>query len=163
MTEFSRIIELDRIPRGGSFEKIAAEAAECAAVKDILKVPDVHSLNALLNVLPVQGGGIKVTGEIKVDLTLQSVISLDEFRTKETFSVERYFVKRLDVSEENVDVDVLKGRTIDLGDMIVETIGLELDPYPRKPGEAFESAEPEDSEPARVTPFNKLSALKNKP
>jgi hypothetical protein len=49
---------------------------------------------------------------------------------------------------------VLQGRIIDLGALIIETAGLELDPYPRKPGEVFEDQKPEPI--AKISPFARL-------
>jgi hypothetical protein len=50
--------------------------------------------------------------------------------------------------------DVLEGQDIPVGDYMIEHLGLELDPFPRKPGAVFQPPE----EPMIITPF---AALKN--
>jgi uncharacterized metal-binding protein YceD (DUF177 family) len=165
-TEFSRPIEIDRIPRTGSHEHFAADTIECQLVAKILKVLSVHALNAKLLATPWRGGGLKVTGTITIDLTQQSVISLEDFRVVQSFDVERYFAKKLPEDDPESDIELLSGRTIDLAAIAVETIGLEMDPYPRKPGEVYESSEPEvlEAEPEKVSPFAKLGEFaKTKP
>ncbi len=159
--EFSRPIEIDRIPRTGSHEHFAADELECKWIAEILKVPAVHSLKVKFLATPWRGGGLKVTGNVNVELTQTSVVSLEDFRTTESYEVERYFSRKLPEDDTEADIDVLTDRTIDLAAIAMETIGLELDPYPRKPGEVFAaSEEPEEPAPAIVSPFAKLSNLK---
>jgi hypothetical protein len=52
--------------------------------------------------------------------------------------------------------DVLEGETVDLGAYLVEHLGLELDPFPRKPGAVFEP--PPQAGPE--SPFAVLRQLK---
>jgi uncharacterized metal-binding protein YceD (DUF177 family) len=161
--DFSRPIEIDRIPRGGSDERVVADAKECLALADILKVPAVHALRGKLRVAPWQGGGIKVSGKVVVDMSVVSVISLESFRTTEEFDVERYFVKERPAMEDDSDTDLLKGRFIDIGAICLETVGLEMEPYPRKPGEEFETVIDSDAQPEELkpNPFAKLAGLKD--
>jgi uncharacterized metal-binding protein YceD (DUF177 family) len=172
-TDFTWLIEIDRIPRVGQVERLKANTAECAIAASILKVPAVHALTAHLDVTPWQGGGIKVEGTATADMTLLSVISLEEFKTSSTVSIKRFFVSKRLQSDANdeVDVDVIKGRKIDLASLCLETIALELDPYPRKPGEVFASEERGDegaklSNPSengeRPSAFAKLAKLREK-
>lgn len=151
--EFSRPIEVARVSALGSHEKIAADGVECAALAKRLKVPAVHAVTAHLVVKPWRGGGFKVSGTVLADLDQESVVSLDVFRGSVSFEVERYFLPRVDEAAED-DIDVIRNGVIDLGEVAAETIGLELEPYPRKPGEVF--APPDDGAegvPAKVTPF----------
>ena len=50
------------------------------------------------------------------------------------------------------------GREIDLGEILVEELSLNLDPYPRKEGVAFHA----DDAPPRENPFAVLAKLKPK-
>ena len=52
--------------------------------------------------------------------------------------------------------DVLEGDTVDIAAYLVEHLALELDPFPRKPGAAFEPP----PEPAEPSPFAALQKLK---
>jgi uncharacterized metal-binding protein YceD (DUF177 family) len=160
--EFCRPIEIDRIPRTGSHEHFAADELECKWIAEILKVPAVQSLKVKFHATPWRGGGLKVTGNVTIELTQTSVISLEDFNSTVTYDTERYFAKNLPEDDPEADIDVLSGRTIDLAAIAIETIGLELDPYPRKPGEVFAaSEEPEDAVVVKISPFAKLSNLKN--
>lgn len=157
LPEFSRPIEVARVGAQGSRERISADAKECTALSRRLQVPGVHAVSADLNVRPWRGGGYKVTGEVTADIDQVSVISLETFRCVVRFPVERYFLPHGGGDSED-DIDIIEGGAIDLGEVAAETLGLELDPYPRKPGETFEgdgsneAAEPEVV-PAKVSPF----------
>jgi uncharacterized metal-binding protein YceD (DUF177 family) len=160
--EFTRPIEIDRIPRTGSHEHFAADELECKWIAEILKVPAVHALKVKFHATPWRGGGLKVTGSVTVELTQTSVISLEDFDSTVTYDTERYFAKNLPEEDPEADIDVLSGRTIDLAAIAIETVGLELDPYPRKPGEVFAtSEEPEETVVVKISPFAKLSDLKS--
>ena len=52
--------------------------------------------------------------------------------------------------------DVLEGERVDLAAYVVEHLALEVDPYPRKPGAAFEPPPAE----REASPFDVLKALK---
>lgn len=134
--EFSRPLQVDRVPAGGSTEKLSADAKELAFLARRLDVPALHDLRALLKVARWRGGGLKITGRIDAEITQTSVISLEEFRHAATFPVELYFLPE-GVASTSDDVGTISGGTIDLGELVAETVALELDPYPRKPGENF--------------------------
>ncbi len=154
--EFSRPIEIDRIPKSGSFEIISADSGECEALAVRLGVPVIHNVKAKLKVAPWRGGGLHITGDVHVDLTRQSVVSLDDFRMVESYKVDRYFVSGRVDEDTDGDIEPLVGRTIDLGEVSAETIGLELDPYPRKPGESFSGFSDDATEDKPENPFANL-------
>jgi uncharacterized metal-binding protein YceD (DUF177 family) len=161
--EFSRPIEVARIPKLGSREKLSADAKECVALAKRLLIPAIHSLTAELQTKPWRGGGLKVTGQLKADFDQESVVSLEVFRSTLVFPVERYFLNvppNADL-ESDEDIDPIERGIIDLGEVVAETLALELDPYPRKPGESFESLETQDEpeEPKKPNPFNVLKLV----
>ncbi len=136
--EFSRPLIVDRVPRKGSHEVFAAEPAECAALALRLDVPAIYSIKVHLVATPWRGGGLKVTGEFKADLEQVSVVSLEPFRHSKTFDVERYFLPpKIAIDGIEEDADIIDNGIVDLGDLVAETMGLELDAYPRKAGEEF--------------------------
>ncbi len=140
--EFSRPLQIDRVPAGGSTEKLEADAKELEFLAKRLGLPALHDLRALLKVSRWRGGGLKITGRIDADMTQTSVISLDEFRQSATFPVELYFLPE-GVASTSDDVGTISGGIIDLGEIVAETVALEIDPYPRKPGENFEGFDDE--------------------
>lgn len=157
--EFSRPIAVDRIPRGGSDETIAAVAGECPALARRLGIPAIHALSAALRVEPWRGGGIKLKGRITADVEQVSVVSLKVFRHIVELTVERFFLPPHAAQlEEDGDADPIEAGHIDLGETVAETLVLDLDPYPRLPEEKFEGASA--PEPDKASPFAALSPLK---
>lgn len=158
--EFPRPIAVARVPAHGSTERIVATAEECAKLARRLGLPAIHGLKADLVAKPWRGGGLKLTGEIIIDLEQISVISLEHFRQELTFPLTRYFLAEppQDDDGEARDIDAIVAGHIDLGEVVAETLALELEPYPRKPGETF--AAPEDAgEGTQGRAFSGLKAL----
>ncbi|MGQ0486053.1 MAG: YceD family protein [Hyphomicrobiales bacterium] len=158
--EFSRPLAVDRVPKGGSIEHIAADAEECAALARRLSLPAIHDLSAELTAEPWRGGGFKLEGRLSADLEQVSVVGLEAFRRKVAFPVLRYFLPA--VSAEGDDIDVIEQGSVDMGEVVAETLALELDPYPRKEGEEF-AAVTEAAEPVeKSSPFAVLSGFTRK-
>ncbi len=159
--EFSRPLQVDRVPALGCHERLAADEKECAALAKRFDLPRIHSLGGLLKVEPWRGGGLKITGTLNARVDQVSVISLDIFTSDLEFAVERYFLSpragRPDADDD--DIDVIENGCVDLGEILAETMALELDPYPRKADEVFVDIE-EQPEPAKISPFTALSKLK---
>ncbi len=159
LPEFSRPLKVDRVPRGGSTEKLIADSHECAALAKRLDVLAVHELRALLRATPWRGGGLKLDGELVAGLDQVSVVSLEAFRTEVRIPVLRYYLPEGAKASEEEDADQIADGHVDMGEAVAETLALELDPYPRKPGEGFASAPAEEDTPAK--PESPFAALKN--
>jgi hypothetical protein len=158
--EFSRPLQVDRVPALGCHERIAADEKECVALAKRLGLPKLHSLGGLLKAVPWRGGGLKITGTLNAQIDQVSVISLEAFTSTLEYAIERYFLSPREghpTAEE--DVDVIEHGIVDLGEILAESMALELDPYPRREGEFFSDIE-EPLEPTKVSPFNALSKLK---
>lgn len=154
--EFSRPLPADRVPAAGSLENITAEPAELKALAARMKLPAIHALSAEIRATPWRGGGIKLEGHITADLEQVSVISLEPFRETVSLPLARYFLPpgAAAGSSGEEDADPIQGGSIDLGEVVAETLALDLDPYPRKPGEAFaEHVEDAESPPGSRSPF----------
>lgn len=164
--EFPRPVEVARIPKLGSHEKLSATPAECAALAKRLMVANIHSLKAELKAKPWRGGGLRVHGEVTIDLDQESVVSLELFRSVVTIPVDRYYLNSTGDADEDseLEIDPIEQGVVDLGELVAESLALELDPYPRKPGEVFtdliESA-PEEAE-EKPNPFKVLQFPKSK-
>lgn len=159
--EFSRPLKVDRVPRTGSFEVIRADPEECRALAERLGIPAVHGLSARLKASPWRGGGLKVEGSLSADLEQISIVSLEPFRHQVEIPVLRYFLPSGAAGDDEIDVDVIEHGHIDLGEVVGETLALELDPYPRRPGETFaDDADGEDSSAETPSPFAGLGQLK---
>jgi uncharacterized metal-binding protein YceD (DUF177 family) len=158
--EFSRPLQVDRVPALGCHERLAADEKECAALAKRFDLPRIHSLGGLLKVMPWRGGGLKITGTLNARVDQVSVISLETFISDLEFAIERYFMpSRIGQPAAEEDVDIIENGSIDLGEILAESMALELDPYPRQEGEVFNGIE-EPPESAKVSPFTGLSKLK---
>jgi uncharacterized metal-binding protein YceD (DUF177 family) len=159
--EFSRPLQVDRVPALGCHERLAADEKECAALAKRFDLPRIHSLGGLLKVEPWRGGGLKITGTLNARIDQVSVISLEIFTSDLEFAVERYFLspRAGHPDADGDDVDIIENGSVDLGEILAETMALELDPYPRKAGEVFDDIK-EEPEPAKISPFTALSKLK---
>ena len=157
--EFSRPLQTDRVPKLGCTEKLVAETGECRALARRMNVPAIHSLYAEIRATPWRGGGIKLEGHLTADLEHVSVISLEAFRETVSVPIARYFLPSGAVSEaDDDDADPIDKGWIDLGEVVAETLALDLEPYPRKPGEAFaELTELADEPMAKKSPFAVLA------
>jgi uncharacterized metal-binding protein YceD (DUF177 family) len=161
--EFSRPLQTDRVPKLGSTEKLVAEPEECRALAKRMNIPAIHSLKAEIRATPWRGGGMKLEGHLTAEIEQVSVISLESFRETVSVPVSRYFLPPGAVAEnEDEDgADPIENGWIDLGEVAAETLALDLDPYPRKPGEAFaEHIEDEPGPVERESPFAVLAKRK---
>ena len=88
------------------------------------------------------------------------MVSLETFRQAIEFPVERYFPPPSQAArDEDSDADPIEAGHIDLGEVVAESLVLDLDTYPRRPDEKFEPGTADD-EAAKLSPFTVLSALK---
>jgi uncharacterized metal-binding protein YceD (DUF177 family) len=164
--EFSRPLEVARVPKLGAHEKLQATDAECAALAKRLLVPKIHAIKAELKAQPWRGGGMKVSGQATIDLDQESVVSLELFRSTQVVALERFYLNikgEADVDSE-LEIDPIENGIIDLGELVAESVALELDPYPRMPGESFTpiiESDPAEDEKA-PNPFTVLQFPKGK-
>ncbi|NJM30929.1 MAG: DUF177 domain-containing protein [Rhizobiales bacterium] len=155
--EFSRPLEVARVPQGGSYEKLQAVAEECAALAKRIGVETLRAYSGKLHVKPWRGGGLHVTGTMTADLDRVSVVSLQSFAATQDIEIDRYFLPSGAASNEEDDADPIEGGIVDLGEVAAETLALDLDPYPRQPDESFEA--PADTSPESSSPFANLSKI----
>ncbi len=128
--EFSRPLQVDRVPRPGSTEKLSAESAELEALARRFKIPALHALSAEIRATPWRGGGMKLEGHITADLEQVSVISLEPFRETVSVPLARYFLPHGAVvdNDREDDADPIDNGWIDLGEVVAQTLALDLDP-----------------------------------
>lgn len=141
--EFSRPLDVTRVPPQGSLEKISAEPQECADLARRFGLPALHSLEAELEVSRWRGEGLKIKGRFTADLDQTCVVSLDTFRSLLSDEFESYFLPAgtsadADIAViEEADAEPIANGIIDMGEAVAEAVALALDPYPKKPGVSF--------------------------
>ncbi len=170
---FSRIIRVDTLPKNGETVTIEANPAEREALAASLKLPSLERLSATLTVKRAARGGARVIGAVQGELTRTCVVTLEPFPAAVEEEIDVRFAppdneaearRRRDEPEtvsmiDDDEPDPLIDGKIDLGALACEFFALGLDPYPRKPGVAFEP--PVEPEP-EATPFAVLRRDKKK-
>ena len=163
-------IRLDSMPAAGRDIDLTVEREAREAIAVQLAVTAVDRLQVKLHAVRFRGG-IRVTGRLRAQVTQPSVVSLEPVIADNEEPVDRIFLPggekpyagkadaEVFVDLEGDDVpDHFEGNEADLTDLIVETLALGVDPYPRLEGESVGVAGDEDDE--EDSPFAGLKALK---
>jgi uncharacterized metal-binding protein YceD (DUF177 family) len=168
--EFSRPIAVDRVPPEGTTEQISATEDERQALAERFGLIAIHDLSALLQLQPWRRGGIALTGRLEARIEQTCVVTLEPFQETVKEDITRFFagqnapgprsVVRSVESLEEDETDVISGGSIDVGEVVAESLGLALDPYPRKPGAEFISSAAETEKEKPQSPFAALKSLK---
>lgn len=158
-------LDIRKIPDTGLEFILTATSEECSKLSERFEVPKIKSLRVNGR---IKGGDIlKFSGEIKAKVVRKCVISMDLFEIhmdaffKEFFSEsgtdfmsEQNF--NLDMEDET-SVDLVRDGKLNIGEVVAEQFGLNLDPFPKKSGEYFEYVETEGAE--KANPFAVLKGL----
>lgn len=173
---FSRPVRVEAIPRDGLETQIDADAAERAALAAFNGLPAIGALSATFSLKHGGGGTVLVRGELKAEVTQTCVVTLEPFGASISAPIALRFAPASDnssrpgppgedaettlvVGEEDEPDPIVNG-VIDLGAVAAEFLTLNLDPYPRKPGVAFESPAADEAASA-ASPFSVLASRKN--
>ncbi|HTR13019.1 MAG TPA: DUF177 domain-containing protein [Roseiarcus sp.] len=161
---FSRIVRVDALPKEGRTVAIEATGAERKALAALYKLPSIEALRASLTLKRSTRGGVRVKGAIHGELTQICVVTLDPFSAAIDEEIDVRFAltanddrdgeagETLSMNEDD-EPDPLIDNKIDIGALTAEFFALGIDPYPRKPGVAFD---PPREKGARETPFSVL-------
>ena len=145
--ELSRIVIVDKLPDAIVVE---ADAAECAALAERLRIVEVQSLTCRFS-LRRHGNTVEAEGALDAAVLQSCVVTLDPVaqRVAERFVI--LFVPAGREPEDGDDPDSpdhipYEGRSIDLGEAAAEQLALALDPYPRSPGAILDPAAQDPAE-----------------
>jgi len=160
-----RLHELGRGVMTVSLEPDAAARAKIAKDLDLVSLP---ALTARLTLKPWMDG-VEITGRFDAVVEQTCAVSLDNFEHPLSGEIELRAVPagspqapeptggEVDYDPEAPDPpDILEGDAIDLAAYVVEHLALEIDPFARKPGVAFDYQPPPEPE----SPFAVLKKLK---
>lgn len=166
-------VRIDAMPAAGREIVLATDADERAELARLLGVSSVEMVHARLLAVKFRGG-FRVTGDLTATVVQPSVITLEPLTQQVAEPIDRVFLpgKERDyagpanaeifVDLEGDDLpDHFEGNEADLTDLIIETLALGIDLYPRGAGEAVEKLGIELA-PPEVSPFAALEALKKK-
>lgn len=157
----SRSVNVERLPKDRAEIVVEATPAECEALARDFKIPAIRDLVGRFS---LSGSLTRLRAEGRVEATVTQVctVTLEPFEANVSEPVEVEFTNA-DILEgtEAEDVDlpdpIVNGR-VDFGVLTAEFLALGIDPYPRKPGVAFEPVTIGE-EPL---PFSDLAALRAK-
>ena len=161
--EFSRRIEAGRLRDGGERVTIAATEGERAALAQRLGIEAMALLEASVGLTPVGAGMVAAEGEVRARVTQVCVVSLEPFEQALEIPLRLVFrpgteadlVADQTIDPESEDEVPYEGGRFDLGEAVVETLALALDPWPRSPGAVLELPPP--TGPAGTGPFAVLA------
>jgi hypothetical protein len=169
---FRRTVSVSKIGEAGLQQTVTARADEFPAIARYLELAGVKSLKGEIALERWRGKGVRLVGSVIADVVQTCVVTLDPVDAHVEANFERGFLppeklRAVIGDETEVVVDPTAedppeplGREIDLGEILIEELALNLDPYPRKPGVAYQGDAEADA-PAK--PFAVLAKLKPKP
>lgn len=166
------VIRIDRLPANGRDLEVKADMEALAAMAAQLRVSAVENFEAKLIAARFRGG-IRVQGRLSARIVQASVVSFEPVTQDIDEPVDRVFLPEPDkgyktapgaevfVDLEDEDFpDFIDGPEVDLSALLLETVALAIEPYPRLPGESLETlglkTDLEDD-----GPFASLKSLKN--
>ena len=143
-------IRLDSMPVAGRELKLALGEAERAAIAAFLALTAVDRLEVTLHAVKFRGG-IRVTGRLRAAIVQPSVVTLEPVHQEISEPIDRIFLPGaekqfageadaeifVDLDGEDVP-DHFDGNEADLSALIVETLALAIDPYPRTDNDRIE-------------------------
>jgi hypothetical protein len=166
-------IRLDSMPVAGRDLHVTPPEAERAAIAGQLGLSSVDSLDIKLHAVRFRGG-IRVSGRLTGEVTQPSVVTLEPLKQLVSEPIDRVFLpggERPYAGAANAEIfvdldgeeipDHFEGNEADLSDLIIETLALAVDLYPREPGASLDDLglKPDLD---KVSPFEALRALKPK-
>jgi uncharacterized metal-binding protein YceD (DUF177 family) len=171
------MVSVNRLPQRGMPVHLEASDKERLELAKDHGLVEVKSFVADLAVAKWRGDGVKVTGRVSADIVQTCSVTLELLDAQVDNDIEAVFVPehsklaRFETDsngEIHLDADgpdmpeTFAGDQLDVGQLAEEFFELGIDPYPRKAGAELLPVEDTDHEPAKVSPFAKLSALKQK-
>lgn len=145
--EFSRPLMVERVPAHGVEESIEATPEERARLARRFGLPAILDLKAHFETKPWRMGGLVLKGVVEAEIEQVCVVTLDPFLSRIEEEFQRYYLGETSVgrhpavlsleSFEGDEPETVESGAVDLGEVAAETLGLALDPYPRKPGAEF--------------------------
>lgn len=146
--EFSRVIFADRVTPSGSEEHLEAKPAERAALAARFDLIDLPALTAVLSIRHEQRGALAVTGSVSADVVQRCVVTLEPVAAHLDIPVDLLLLpegaRREEepiAGEEEEDFDYYLNGRVDLGELVTQHLGVNLNPYPRKEGAALPQTE----------------------
>jgi hypothetical protein len=169
----SRSVRVSEVPPGGLSFRVTTSEAERRAIAETHHIDALHEMTAEVRLSPVPGGGFDLSGTVRGRMTRTCIVTLEPFEATVEEPVEARFMPPPPSARRKAEVEIdvyydeadppepIVNGSADIGPILSEYLALGLDPYPRAPGVAFESAAPADEPPPN--PFAVLAAARKRP
>ena len=168
--DFSYTLNIDELKQTEQKYDIKADFDNLNVIKEILQIEDVKSFEAHVCLkLSRKQHRLDIKGEVKADVVLKSVITLENFEKTYIVPFAHWYdtdltyqdLQDMDFSIFDDAPDIIENNQIDLVQICLEQLSLALDDYPRKEGEKFHFKTEFDEETTKAAhPFAALKALK---
>ena len=167
---WSFVVRLDEVGETGRRLDLEASEATRGALAKPAVVDAIERLVATFDLTRRGRDGLRVSGRVGATVRQTCVVTLEPVRNEIDEAVDVEFVPASDNADDWEDEVVLTPSadereplldgTVDLGALATEFLILGVDPYPRKPGAAFEV--PQAGRDTAGHPFAALAALRKK-
>jgi len=165
---WSATVRVEDVPETGRHIDLEASGEIRAALAAPAGVDAIERLTATFD-LSRRGDGLHVRGEVRAVVRQTCVVTLEPVTNTIAEAVDIDFAPAHDLAPAAGDEEThllraadepepLVGGTVDLGLLATEFLILSVDPYPRKPGVAFDA--PEAAPAAAASPFAALAGWK---
>jgi hypothetical protein len=164
---WSHPVTIHDVPEAGRHVRLVTDEGTRAAVAAQAEVRELPRLKADFHVRRHGRDGLHVVGRVSATVGQTCVVTLDPIENEVEEEIDVVFTPAASMpeSEGEVSLDIavedppepLVGGVVDLGAVATEFLMLGIDPYPRKPGAAFDAPPAGDDE---GHPFAALAALK---
>lgn len=163
-----QVLPISQIPPKGLDFDLTATPDDCKILQERFDLPAVKSLHVVGR---IDGRDIiKVSGHITAIITQTCVVSMENFDSQMDVDFQEFFSEKgtdfsteqdfdIDMDDEET-VDLIQNGRLDLGEIVAQQFGLNLDPFPKKSEEVFEYIEAEPQETRK--PFANLKDLLKK-
>jgi uncharacterized metal-binding protein YceD (DUF177 family) len=168
---FDATVRIDRLPAGGRDLQVNLDAETREKLAEALKLTSVERFEASMSIVPFRGG-LRAQGHLAATIVQPSVVSFEPVTQDIEEAIDRIFLPReegtqptpgsevfIDLEDDDFP-DHIDGAEVDLSALLVETLALAIDPYPRLPGESAEASKLGD-DPAESGPFAALARLRD--
>ena len=143
----NKILFLGEIDADGWQQSFDATPVQCSKIAERFEIPKIENLNAKINVL-IDGDLIRVSGHISAMLERICVVCLEPFQEPLDFDFEALFSENIPLikdGEMKDDIEPIDRGRLDIFEIVAEQIGLNMNPFPRKPGASGDYLEDKDS------------------
>lgn len=169
---FLREISLDALPAKGRYEKLFAEPDELSDIAQEFGLVALQVLKSELEVQPWRSG-LRVRGKIIAEVVQSCTITLEPVTQSIDELLDRVFLPESEIEAPPTDSEgaiildadkddtpeVLIGPMFNLGQIVLEQLALEIDPYPKAPGAELGDVYQQELH-VRESPFSALEGLK---